>query len=353
MRAWIGGVVAVVAVSAWGGDRPVFGPKEIIERLEASPVQFAIKDIGELTDVARGRLADETWRLAVQPVPLPKVERKKDGSVTIAAWPEPPAARGALDRAETAFQAKQYAEAAGHYRKALQAAPKLYLARAYLGDALLFGGDAAAALAEYDAAIALNADDYRLYFFRATAHRHLGAREKMVADLRASLALKPRNDLLLGMVERSQGQLGLRLEPDLFVPRAFVRREGDVVVIYADAGRPEWLAWANCKALWLGDAPYRKERVGRASPGWSSTEELECLANLLGVYEARKQSGEGMSDDRLDRLVKITRDGLALGFVVYEFGSRVDSQVVLRLDPKVREVVRRYVDAWVLTEQKD
>lgn len=351
MRAWAG-VVVVVAVVAFGGERPVFGPKQVLERLEASPVEFAIKDIGALTDVARGRLADETWSPAVEPVALPKVERAKGGAVTISPWPQPAAARPELEKAERAFQKKDFQAAATHYRKALVSAPKLYIARAYLGDALLFGGDAAAALAEYDAAIALNPDDYRLYFFRATAHRHLEARDKMVADLRASLALKPRNDLLLGMVERSRGQLGLRLEPDLFVPRAFVRREGEVIVIYADLERPEWLAWANCKALWLGDAAHRKARTGKSAPGWSSVEELDCLANLLDVYEQRRRSGEGMRDDRLDRLVKIAEAGLAFGFVVYEFGARVDPQVVLRLDPKARDVVRRYVDGWVLTEEK-
>ncbi|MFZ5444706.1 MAG: tetratricopeptide repeat protein [Myxococcota bacterium] len=352
-------VVLVVGGLAWAGNdgvaarapkarKPFLTPAQVLERLEASPITFEIKPIEKLEGVSRGRLADETWKQLVAPVNLPKV-RRRDGAVIIEAWPEPASAADPSAKAEEAFRAKKYDEAEKWYRKALERAPDLYILHAYVGDAILFGnGDPKLALEEYSRAIAKNPDDYRLYFFRANAHRHLQQADASLADLRRSLVLKPRNQVLVTAVQRAGGTMG-RIEPDLFVPRAFVRREGAAVAIYADVERPEWLAWANCKALWLTDEAHRVEMIGSKQRGFSTVEETECLAALVSLYAARLESGEGMRDDRLDRLVTIVNDGLASSFVVYELGSRVDPQIVLHLDASFREQLARYVEKYVLT----
>lgn len=354
-------VVAVVSTLAWGAmaedgvvsraastRKPFLTPAEVIERIEKSPVEFRISPIEELREVARGKLADETWKELVKPVNYPKV-RRTGAKVTITEWPIPKSAEKPFGDAERALQAKRYDEAQANYRKALKAAPDLYILHAYLGDALLFGdGDAKLALEEYSRSIEQNPDDYRLYFFRSTAHRRLEHRDEAIADLRRSLVLKPRNSVLIGAIQRSGGEYG-RVEPDVFVPRAFVRMEGEAVGIYAEIERPEWLAWANCKALWLADAAHRKEMLDSTTRGFSTIEEMECLAALVSVYASRLESGEGMRDDRLDRLLKIVKDGLAGAFVTYELASRVDPQIVLHLEPDQRKLLERYVETYVLT----
>lgn len=170
----------------------------------------------------------------------------------------------------------------------------------------------------------------------------------MLADLRKSLELKPRNAILLSALEKARGRMG-KAEPEVMVPRGFVRKEGEAISIYADIERPEWLAWANCKALWMVDEGHRKDMLGTTDYGWSTVEELECLGSLMAIYQARKASGDGAGDDRLDRLGSIIDDGLAPAFVIYELGSRVDPQIVLRLDDKFRVLIKRYVEKYVLT----
>lgn len=180
-------------------------------------------------------------------------------------------------------------------------------------------------------------------------HRKLGHKPEVVDDLRKALLLKPRNEVLLNMVRNSQGVTGLRAEPDLFVPRAFVRRaeDGKSVQIYADTERFEWLAWANCKALWLGEPAYRKSKGGGAE--WTSFEDYECLANLVTVYVDRRDAKEGGRDDRLDRLEAVAKDGLLNAMVLYEFASRVDPMVMLKTSKSQREEVAKFFERYVLT----
>lgn len=323
-------------------------PAEIAGRLEKAKVKCRVAGIETLQDVGRGTLADQTWKPLVPPIEYPRV-RRKNGQIVVESWPRPPAASVPMQRGEQAFQQKDYAQAATWYRKTLEIAPDFYIAHAYLGDTHLFGAaDPRAALAEYELAIAANPDDYRLYFFRANARRRLGQPMAMLDDLRRSLVLKPRNPILIGALEKARGLMG-RAEPDVFVPHGFVRKEGGAVVIYADTARPEWLAWGRCKALWLIDEGHRKALLGSAAHGWSTVEELECLAALISTYEVRKARGVGPGDDRLDTLRAIIADDLAPAFVVYELGSRVDPQIVLRLDPDFRQMMSRYVEKYVLT----
>lgn len=352
-RAWWG-VVVILAGAALAEPPakekkkpPYLSPGEMVKRIEASPVQYKLAPLEEL-DVARGKLADELWPRRVPPIHLPKVERAADGTVTVTAWPEPPEAKPALAKAEAAFQQKDYAGAAAGYREALDVDASQYLVHAYLGDALFFGGDAKAALAEYDQAIALNPDDYRLYFFRASAHRELDHRPAMVDDLRTALTLNPRYDTLVKVLDGlSHGSL--RIEPAVLVPRAFVRMEGDAVAIYNEPEHPAWFAWSICKGLWLGEKDHRREMLGTEKYVWSTTEELECLAAMLSARERAKSEGT-LDDPRLDQLAAIVNDGLAVGLVLYELGSRVDPQVVLRVDAETRALVKKYVEKYVLVD---
>ncbi len=338
---------AVASAKEPAQRRPFLIPSQILKRLEASGVAVRIAGIETLQDVARGRLADETWKELVPPIEYPRVKRRK-GTITVEAWPLPAAVDAPMKRAELAFQHRDYQEAAAWYRKTLVVAPDFYIAHAYLGDTHLFGAsDPDAAIAEYDQAIAANPDDYRIYFFRANAYRRKQDFKAMLADLRRSLVLKPRNPILLGALSRAQGLMG-QAEAEVLIPRGFVRQEGEVVTVYADIDRPEWLAWANCKALWLTDATHRKEMLGTTEHGWSSAEELECLGSLMSVYQSRKAKGVGPADDRLEVLHQIIVDGMAPAFVIYELGSRVDPQIVLRLDEKYRAMVTRYVGKYVL-----
>lgn len=342
-------LVVVVAVSGAPKQPGYSTPQEIIKRLEASPTEFSINPI-EALDIGRGRLAEETWKQAVREVELPRVTMV-DGRRRLDAWPAAPAAKQQLADADTAWRAKDYAAAATAWRKALERAPDSYIASAYLGDALLFGDppDVEGALAAYEHALALNPHDGRLYFFRATALRKTGKFDAAMKDLVEAITLRPRNETVLHALRQAGQHSPLHVESEVLVPRAFVRRDGKKVNIYVDATRLEWLAWANCKALWLDDAAYRKARTGSDKPGFSMEEERECLVNLLSVYVAHRGEKDAVDDDRLNRLEAIAKDHLLDALIIYELASRVSPQVVLTLSDEERSRVRTYVEKYVLT----
>jgi tetratricopeptide (TPR) repeat protein len=347
MRKWLVAVVMLASVAQ--GEAPRRGSflniSELMKLMEESKTAYVFKELEKL-DLGRGTLAEAAWPALLPRVNCPKVVRK-DGQVSVVEWEQSAELGAALKRGDEAYAKKDFVEAEKRFRAAVKLAPGDPLAHAFLGDALLFGGKTTEAKAEYDRAIELNPDDYRLYFFRAGAWRRLGVLASERDDLRTSLTLKPRNSMLLESVEPAR--LGVRVGVDVLVPQGFARREKEQVVIYADAQRLGWFSWASCKGAWLGESEHRKAATGSERRSWTSTEELECLSALLVGYDMELKRG-GPRDPRLDQLKAIADDGQAVGLVLYEIGARVDPQFTLRLDAESRSRVRKYVEKYVLPD---
>lgn len=69
----------------------------------------------------------------------------------------------------------------------------------------------------------------------------------------------------------------------------------------------------------------------------------------MTTYVSRRDEKEGTRDDRLDRLEAVAKEGLLDAMVLYEFGSRVDPMVMLRVPSVSRDEVGKYVEKFVLT----
>jgi tetratricopeptide (TPR) repeat protein len=349
MRTWPL-VVALVSTVAWSDEArhsSFLNISQLMKLMEASKTKYEIRSLDAL-DLARGTLADSTWRQAIGANERPRVVNE-GGTISVIDWEQSAELQAALVKADEAYAKKDYAEAEKRFRAAVALSPGDPRAHAYLGDALLFGGKPTAAKVEYDRAIELNPFDYRYFFFRASAWRELKQPANEKADLRTSLMLKPRNARLLGAV--NERRLGVHAEPDVLVPQSFAREEKNAIVIYADPQRLGWFAWASCKAAWLGEASHRKAATGSEAHHWTSTEELECLSALLAGY-ARERKDGGPSDPRLEQLNAIADEGLGTGLVLYEMGSRIDPQITLRFGPEAQKLVRTYVEKYVLPDVK-
>jgi hypothetical protein len=312
--------------------------------MEASQVRYRL----EPKDSPPGGWAEELWPMQVEPIPVPRVV-VEEGRRSIQAWPENPKAEALIAQGEEHYRARRYAEAAKLYEQALAMCPDCYLARAYLGDALLFGGDAASALVHYQKATELNPHDFRLYYFQGSALVRLGRLKEALKAWAWSLVLNPRNPVLRQFFRQNQ-ELGLVIRGDVLVPRGFARKEGEEVVVEFDPDYgAAWLAFANCKALWLGEPSHRQEMIGTTGHYFSSIEETECLASVAMVHMGQKEQGtEGPTDPSLDRLMAVIGDGMIMELVLFEIAARVHPQYTLTLDDAERQRLLTYVLQHVL-----
>jgi|GEM_PF-1066810 len=320
-------------------------PSEIMKRMEDSKVSYRLGP----KDSPPGGWAEELWPQRVETVTVPRVV-VQDGQRVIQAWkPDPKDAQEFIHQAEVHFQAERFAEAAKLYQKALEVCADCYLARAYLGDALLFGGDPEAGLQQYRKAAEINPDDYRLYYFQGSALARLGRMAEARDAFAWSLVLNPRNPMIRKFFRENRG-IGMAMRGDVLVPRGFAHEEDQAVVVEFDPDYgAAWLAYANCKALWLGEASHREEMTGTAERHFSSVEELECLASAAIVHASQREKGEeGTMDASLDGLVAIIEDGMASELVLFEMATRVHPQYTLTLGDADRQRLKNYILRYVL-----
>ncbi|HEY0093756.1 MAG TPA: tetratricopeptide repeat protein, partial [Archangium sp.] len=244
--------------------------------------------------------------------------------------------------------------AAKLYAQAAERCPRCYLVWLFRGDAALFGGNPTTALAHYDKAAQLNPNDYRAHFYRGSALVRLGRYEEARDAWAWSLVLNPRNPIIRQFFQNNPS-VGLAITGDVVVPRGIALQEEDGVVIHFDPDRhPAWFAYANCKAIWLGEPSHRQELTGSTDHIFSSTEELECLASAASIYESQLRKGEeAREDSSLERLWAIIQDKKATELVLFEMAARVHPQMTLTLDDEARERLHAYVLKYVLVPTQD
>jgi tetratricopeptide (TPR) repeat protein len=312
--------------------------------LEDSKVQYRV----EPQDSPPRGWAEQLWPVRVPPLAAPRVV-VEGGERVLREWPRSPQAEALISQAEVHYQARRYAEASKLYERALAVCPECYLARAYLGDAALFGGDPAGALVHYQKAIELNPHDYRLYYFQGSALARLGRMNEAVEAWVWSLVLSPRNPVIREFFKQHR-ELGVLILDDVLAPRGFAHKRGEEVIIEFDPHYGSaWLAFANCKALWLGEPAHREEMTGTTEHHFSSLEETECLASAAVVHENQKeQGGEVATDESLDRLMGVIEDGMVTELVLFELAARIHPQYTLTLGDEERQRLRRYVLRHVL-----
>ncbi|MCE9667005.1 tetratricopeptide repeat protein [Myxococcus stipitatus] len=326
-------------------ERPPFlDPGQILERLEKSETAYRI----EGKDSPPGGWADQLWPQQVQAREAPKV-LERDGVKSIVEWPSHPEAQALLNEAEPHFQAKRYDEAATLYEKATEVCPDCYVAWNFRGDAAYFSGDIVTALKFYRKALSLNPNDHRTWFFQGNALARLGRFAEALDSWAWCLVLNPRYPIIRQFF-RANAELGLVIRDDVIVPRGYAERAGDAISVQFDPDHdPAWLAFANCKALWLGEPSHRVEMTGSDREHYTTVEEMECLGSALIVHANQRSEGKtDHLDPTLERLTAITRDGMLGNAVLFEVGARIHPQVVLTLEDSVRQELKAYVLKHVL-----
>jgi hypothetical protein len=313
--------------------------------MEASAVRYQLRPL-EDCEIPPERTASLLWPRATAEFAFPVVTPDADGSPVVHELSHLPEVDTLLLQAEPSYLDQRFEEASAFYERALALAPGYGPALLNAGDARLFGGQPLEALDLYRRAQLADPFDHRGYFYAANTLLVLGRVEEALLGYAEALARRPRHSLLRAGVEARGKYLGRRLRGDVLQFEGFVRRGSEAVEICA---RPQaaWIAWASCKAFWLGDASHRRQMVGTETPLFSNIEELECLRALLQGYERERAE---RADPSLEELRDIARAGELDVLVLLELATRVDPHAALRVPARARPRLVRYVLRHILVE---
>lgn len=331
-----------------GAERPIpplLSIAEILRRMEASSVRYQLRPL-EDCEIPPEHTAALLWPRGTPEYAFPVVTPDPDGSPIVHELSHLPEVDSLLIQAEPAYLDQRYEEATALYDRALALAPGYGPALLNAGDARLFGGRPLEALDLYRRAQLADPFDHRGYFYAANTLLVLGRTDDAVQAYAEALARRPRHSLLRAGIEARGKYLGRRLRGDVLQFEGFVRRGSEAVEICATptAG---WIAWASCKAYWLGDSTHRRQMLGTETPVFSNVEELECLRALLQGYERQR---EEQPDPSLEELRDISRGGELDVLVLLELATRVDPHAALRVPSRERPRLVRYVLRHVLVE---
>lgn len=345
-RIIIPAIILVFGFGLRGQEKKHFlEPAEIIKIMEASKTEYRLEDgFDKLKPEERQDLVQALFPVTCAHLENPQAIRQ-DGRTILREFSFSQKAVEFIEEGETFFGKKDYDAARMRYERALQADPNCYLAVAYIGDCLNFSGQLEKALVEYDRAILMNPLDHRLHYFRGNASLKLGRVEEAKTSYLRSLALRPRYEFVLKVLPMIKEVVKVSVRDSLFHPYVFVRKEGEVVGVYVDLekGGPAWLAYANAKAVWLGEESHRRDMTGSTEYKWSVIEEQECLANLLAVYASALEKKQIKPDSELETLKKIFDNGDLDLFILYEIYTRLCPYGMLVQTPEVRERMVQYL----------
>ncbi len=320
--------------------------EEISRRVAAGGERYVEKPLSELKDVPEAKLADALWPRRQEQLPFPIVAP----GGALASMPMDEAALAKIEQGEALFREAKYEEAAVLYHQALKDCPRCYLALLQLGEVSRFTNDLPGALRDYDEAARVNPLDYRPHFYKGLALSQHGRAKQAVEAWVTALALYPRNPILLDLLRKNAEKLGVVVLPDALQPRAFTRRRGDVVELYADTTRGAyWLTYARCKALWLGDAEHRREVTGLDAHRFTAAEELECLTALVESYQASKSEDAFWDDPHVERIARALKEKRGMELVLYELASRVSPHITLSLAKGERAALERFITRFEIT----
>lgn len=247
-------------------------------------------------------------------------------------------AKPALAAAERLFKAKDWDGARNKYEESKRLSPSSWFLDLYIGDCFLAAAQPTEALAAYDRAVAAAPNHYRGHLYRADALVKLMRFDEAREALIDTLTLRPRNPTALSIAHGEAARLGIVPYDQPFAPHAAVYRvDAEHIRLEADK-TPHWIAFAICKAYWLGEMP--------KTSGWTNTQDYDCLANLIAAYQTQK--AKVAAEPQLDRLSDLAFHHQLDLFVVYEIASRIMPDVALQLDDDTRAKLRTYVAQYVL-----
>ncbi len=312
-------------------------PAEILKILEESKISYEISTL-ELPEV-------EVVKYPPQLDHGLFLKKNSDGTHTISTYDEEYGGNkeylDTFKAAEKAYDEHQFSQARELYFKVLSVAPASSQVMTFIGQ--VYGHEGNDSLAEvwYRKAIEANYFDYMAHWFLADLCQDAGRKDEAMAEILVAQILNRNNPRLADSMERILKGSGMTYREWEFVPRYEVKDLGNnKASVKYDANRPEWMAYALCKALWQIEPGYRDSMVKGTQEHPLMIEEKECVVNtLIGIQNSKRET----KDPALQVAQKALDEKMFSEFLVYEVILPRYPRFAFNLSKTYFESVAKYV----------
>ena len=242
------------------------------------------------------------------------------GSTGKAVYSKNEAANEAMNKAEDAFAAQRFQEAAQYYEEAARLDSKLYFAPLYLGDAWLHQGQAAKACQAYDRAIAIDPDIETAYRYKGNALMKQRDVERALRSYASAVVAEPGSEMAWQKgLQRWADATGAEIKLPSLRPAVAVAKDGrNLNVEVGDESSPElapWFAYGFARILW------REKTYAERYPGKpyrrTLAEEVDGLEKAAMVASELQASGKLKPSEDLALLISLHEDKLLEPFVLF------------------------------------
>ena len=238
-------------------------------------------------------------------------------------------------------------------KKALEKAPGYSRIYCLLAQVEMAKGKYDKALPLLNTALEKNAIDFTAYKLRGDCFVQNKENEKALDDYIMSILTGRNYAEAWNALENLGKTMGFQVDREPFVPLYSIQalETGKHRIYYDDNEKARWMPYSYCKAVWLYEPGYFKQRTGKDKYEYTFEEEDECIKNMIWAYGAFRRQGKFPEDPLLEKLNKIKSRLFLREFIVFEIMSPKNPEMLLTLEEKYVDDLKDYIKEFVIVKK--
>ncbi len=258
-----------------------------------------------------------------------------------------------ISQAEKFITGKKANKAEPILKKALEKDPGYSHTYCLLAQLEMSKGKYDKALPLLNTALEKNPVDFTAYKLRGDCFVQEKENEKALDDYIMSILTGRNYSDAWNATENLGKSMGFNVYKEPFVPLYSIQalETGKHRIYYDDNEKARWMPYSYCKAVWLYEPGYFKQRTGKENYEYTFEEEDECIKNMIWAYGAFRRQGKFPEDPLLERLNKIKSRMFLREFIVFEIMAPKNPEMLLTMEEKYLSDLKDYIREFVVVKK--